>query len=276
MPNESHWSRLSTEIRFQIYKYLVPEKHMFILTHENGRTVVAEDCHHNQTPARKCIQTALFYVSKQISRETRELLFAANTFVLCAGAWMVGAWVSNFLDPTFLPNVGLSQARSVFTVATLRCIQHLEIRMYLTKVVPRQNYMCIYGWLRGLAPALRRGKSLKTLNIRCILGVYSCDRQAFLSYRLKEGELTPQPYILEALVPLSGIKNVTIEGVDPVFAAKLRSVMMESKKRKLKELNYPEFQYKRPRMQRVKRTKKKYYDPQYDWDDVETKPAVTA
>jgi hypothetical protein len=100
-----------------------------------------------------------------------------------------------------------------------------------------------------------------------------------LIYCLKKGELSPQPYILEALVPLSGIKNVTIEGVDPVFAAKLGCVMMESKKRKLKKLNYPEFQYKnrkRHRAQHVKRTKRKYYDRQYDWDEVEAKPAMTA
>jgi len=281
MLDASHWSRLPTEIRLQIYKFLVPENYTFKLTYENGRAVVAEDCHHNQTPVRKCIQTALFYVSKQISRESRELLFSVNTFVLCAGAWEMRPSTSTSLAPTFQvpPDVGLSQARSVFTVATLQSIQHLEIHISLTKVVTRQNYECIYGWLRGLASALKQSNSLKTLNARCILGIYSYNRQGFLIYCLKEGGLLPQPYILEALVPLSGIKNVTIEGVDPAFATKLGCVMMESKKRKLKKLNYPEFQYKsrkRHCTQQVKRTKRKYYDRQYDWDEVEAKPAITA
>ena len=90
-----------------------------------------------------------------------------------------------------------------------------------------------------------------------------------------------RPFILETLVPLSGIKNVTIEGVDPVFAAKLGHFMMVSEKRKLKELDYPELQYKRRkvntvrRVQHVKMTTRKYYDPQYDWDEVEANSAKT-
>jgi len=188
MLDASHWSRLPTEIRLQIYKFLVPENYTFKLTYENGRAVVAEDCHHNQTPVRKCIQTALFYVSKQISRESRELLFSVNTFVLCAGAWEMRPSTSTSLAPTFQvpPDVGLSQARSVFTVATLQSIQHLEIHISLTKVVTRQNYECIYGWLRGLASALKQSNSLKTLNARCILGIFSYNRQGFLIFFLKE------------------------------------------------------------------------------------------
>ena len=84
-----------------------------------------------------------------------------------------------------------------------------------------------------------------------------------------------RPYILEAFVPLSGIENVTIEGVDRLFAAKLRNVMMDNKKKKLKELNYPVLQFKRRKVntqryvQDVKMTTRKYYDQQYDWDEVE-------
>lgn len=278
MPDKCHLLCLPTEMRIQIYKYLIPEKHTFILTHEDGRTVAVNDCHHNNWRSRECISTALFCVSKQIYRETRELLFGPNTFVLRAGVWVETVLNGHAFRSDV---IGLSRARSIFTVATLQRIQHLEIQIYLTNHIRGLSYKRIHGWLCELASAFEQGHSLKTLKVRCILGTYQFRWPGGWKYCINESELMARPFILETLVPLSGIKNVTIEGVDPVFAAKLGRFMMVSEKRKLKELDYPKLQYKRRKVntvrhvQHVKMTTRKYYDPQYDWDEVEANSVKT-
>src|SRR5215470_14848096 len=125
MPSGCHWSRLPTEIRIQIYKYLVPEKHAFIIAYEERRVIVAKDHHQKNKRVSECIATALFYVNKQISHETRELLFAANTFVLRAGVWVGDLGYSLYVDHS----VGLCQVIRVLTVETLLSIRHLKIQI---------------------------------------------------------------------------------------------------------------------------------------------------
>jgi len=277
MPGECHWSRLPTEIRIQIYKYLIPEKHTFIIFHYYGLKVIPKGCHHNNNRVGECITTALFYVSKQIYRETRHLLFAANTFVFRVGVW--NGYVLDdytFRATSFRKSTALSNVLRLLTVETLQSIQHLEIEIYLTCDVAGWTFKRIYNWICKLTSALEQRHSLKTLKIHCIVGEYWRGNEG-ISWKtfLNEKKLMERPYILEAFVPLSGIENVTIEGVDRLFAAKLRNVMMDNKKKKLKELNYPVLQFKRRKVntqryvQDVKMTTRKYYDQQYDWDEVE-------
>lgn len=270
MPGEYYWPRLPTEIRIQIYKYLLPEKHTFIIVHNKSRPVLIKGCYHNNKRVGECIPTALFYISKQISGEIRDLLFASNTFALHAGIFVED--LSEGCIVRYNYSVGVSQFLKVLTLETLRSIQHLEILIHSTRTTTGPNFKRIYDWMCKLTSVLEQQHSLKTLNVRCL---YSENPWQIDSWEPNGSVLMPRPYILEALVPLFGIKNVTFEGVDQVFAAKLRSVMMDCKPRKLRELNYPEIHYKRRKVnsvryvQDIKSTTRKYYDQHYDWDEVE-------
>ena len=256
MAIKCYWSRLPTEIRFQIYRYLVPEKHKFIITHDEDQSIVPMDCYRKNRRVGECIPTSLFYVSKQIYHETRDLLFSTNTFIFRASVWVGRLWDSNVSNRNI---VHVSQFQRFLTFETLQNIQRLEIQIHFTTYVRGPSFKRIYDWMCELTSVLEKRHSLKTFKVRCFNG----------------RQLMPRQYILEALVPLSGIKNVDIHGVDPVFAAKLRSVMMKTEPRKLKELEYPELHYKRRKLntvryvQHVKTTTRKYYDQKYDWDEVE-------
>jgi hypothetical protein len=302
----SHFLRIAAELRLQIYECILPFQTEITfdgpdVTIEGPssalETVTIPNFGAGALPHKvwNCRLT-LMLLNKQIHREAAAVLYGSNKFTFYMGSKNS---TKHRKDTYIMLPTLLVAPRSPYS--GVRLIKRCEIIVRISDQQSRSPE-CWKRLKAGFSSIVdtfgtnENDHALQELRIRCIGGMWRDIRHrrymppGYLSF-LFPGAVYKQPVrsnwyfdspreqnvqqhlFLEPLTKLKGVKRVFIDGImDEGFVAKLAKVMTTGLE--LNAVQYGNVTFKRRRTGyrnkvEVTRSKKCYYDPDFDWESVE-------
>jgi hypothetical protein len=296
--------QIAAELRLQIYECLLPSLNKFTF---DGTGQVVDDArpslvggitHGSEIKVapttHQPICVSLMLLNKQIHNEAAAVLYGSNKFSFNMWSKLSG----KHREDTYIvqPDI-LLVPRSPYAAA--RWIKECEINIRINDEQARspecwKRLKAVFERIVDTFGTSENDHALQKLKIRCISGGWRDKRihamvPSYLSFLFPVSFNQPrmrgdyyfdparvqsvyQHLFLEPLIKLKGVKHVVIEGIaDTIFAAKLAKVMMTGME--LNMLQYKDVTFKRRRTGykrkiEVTRSKKRYYDPDFDWESV--------
>jgi hypothetical protein len=303
---------LPTEIRLEIYAYLLPtNKSINIIPNPTctlgshalpNRYLISyfwnDSRRYAVDPSQKdlAVTLPLLSVCKIVYAEACSVLYGKNDFTFSMGHLPFATSLSG--DNEIFGD-GFSAAIAPGVAKWMRHVG-IDVRIMDSGFVGSKrkgkkmcaesgrDYSRIRAWMERLERTFGNAeqRSLVSLSVTCVKGTFEGRDYiggqilTFTPRERRDGPSVERGNFLEPLSGIRGLRSVTIEGVDDVFKERLVNVMLGSESRTLKRKSYATTIYQKKVMKRRKgmdkkatleivRSEKKFYDPIFNWDDIE-------